>query len=37
LHVALDERKKGGIKGRARPAPTATTPPAASATGTRRS
>lgn len=37
LHVALDERKKGATKGRARPAPTATKLPAASATAKKRS
>jgi hypothetical protein len=37
LQTALDERKKGGTKGPAPTAPTAATPPSASAGGAKRS
>jgi hypothetical protein len=37
LQTALEERKKGGTKGRARPARTAVTPPASSSTGEKSS
>ena len=37
LQTALEERKKGGTKGRARPARTAATPPASSSTARKGS